>query len=156
LERPGNVLLACWEDQELIFRYRACVPVVWRQMIRGDRTLTIRTPGYAGVDPRILVHDATEVRDVIRRGRIRYLVTCAPEEGEHDDRTPEMVLAHESAVNDESRYRLVDRYPLRRNIHWPERRAMVFLWEYQEELPDGPSELPVVIPTAGVVLEARP
>lgn len=155
-QRPGNVLLAVWEDQELIFRYRACAPTVHRQMIRGDRTLAIRLPEYANVDPRILVSNAAGVREVLRRGRIRYVVTCDVAEGERDDRTGEMILAHDVVSSDPDRFALLGRFPLWRNIHWPGRKATVYLWQYLEDLPDGPSELPVVIPTAGVVLGSKP
>src|SRR5262249_44116527 len=75
LEKPGNVLLACWEDQDLIFRYRAEYPGVHRTLLRADRTIAVRAPAYANVQVRTVAHSAEDVLDLLRRGRVRYLVT---------------------------------------------------------------------------------
>ena len=75
---PGNILLTCPEDQELIFRFRASKPRASRQLVRGDRVLAIRLPEYAAIAPQPLAHSEADVLDIIRQGRIRYLVTSCP------------------------------------------------------------------------------
>jgi hypothetical protein len=152
LDRPGNVLLCCWEDKELIFRYRACTPPVPRRMVRGDRSLAIRLADYAGVDARQLVHSPEEFLDVIRRGRVRYVVTCAPDDLRGDDRPEEMVLAHQVAGSLTDQFRPIDAFPLLKQFNGRGLHGQVFLWEFVGELPQGPDELPVVIPTAGLRL----
>lgn len=157
LESPGNVMLACWDEQDLIFRFRASEPSVPRCLIRGDRTLAIRPPSYTKAETVTQAQSAAEVCDFIRRGRVRYLVTCSALGNGYDLRTPEMVLAHDAAQSLPEKFALLDRYPLVLDSG-DSLRTEVFVWEYLGELPDGPSELPVVIPTAGMTLQpgARP
>jgi hypothetical protein len=150
LDQPGNVFLCCWEDQELIFRYRSCKPPVQRRMVRGDRTLAIRLADYAEVRPRLLVHTPEEFIEVLRRGRIRYLVTCAPDDPAQDDRPEEMVLAHQLACLLSEQFRMIGTYPLLKQWDGRGLRGQVIVWEFRGDLPEGPAELPVVIPTAGL------
>src|SRR5439155_15823006 len=97
MDRPGNVMLTCHDKQDLIFRYRAGAPASSRLMLRGDRTLAVRLPGYAaGSHLLSMAHGSEEVLDVLRRGRVCYLVTLGPS-SPHDDRTEELMLAHETA-----------------------------------------------------------
>jgi 4-amino-4-deoxy-L-arabinose transferase-like glycosyltransferase len=152
LERPGNVLLCCWEDQELIFRYRASAPALPRRMVRGDRCLAIRLADYAGVDARQLVHTPEEFLEVIRRGRVRYVVTCAPDDLRGDERPEEMVLAHQVAGAHSDQFRPIGTFPLVKQYNGRGLHGQVFLWEFVGDLPEGPDELPVVIPTAGLQL----
>jgi hypothetical protein len=150
LDRPGNVLLACHEDQDLIFRYRACAPAVQRLMLRGDRTLAVRLPDYAAGSQVVpLAHAAGDVLDVLRRGRARYLVTLGPP-SRRDDRTEEMVLAHETARALREAFALVETSILDVEYTKPGRRYEVYLWEFLDPLPEGACELPVVIPTANL------
>ena len=95
LEEPGNVLLCCWHDCELIFRARCRELKHQRQFLRGDRVLAVRVPTYGGVNSRSLVEDPKDLPEVMRLGRIRYLVT-SPARGSDVDRRPDdMVLAHD-------------------------------------------------------------
>jgi hypothetical protein len=150
LKRPGNVLLACWEDQDFIFRYRACSPSVDRRFIRGDRSLAIRLPVYANVAPVALASTREDLLAVIRKGRIRYLLTCFPRKGMRDWRTDEMRLAHDVAVSLPHSFRLLGQHNLIHEFEKPARQGSVFLWEFRGELPAGPCEIPVIIPTAGL------
>jgi hypothetical protein len=154
LDRPGNILLACHDDQDLIFRYRAWAPAVQRLLLRGDRTLAVRLPNYAaGSQVRPIALSFDDVVDVLRRGRVRYLVTIGPASG-HEDRTEEMLLAHHTARALPESFAFMASFPLTIAYTEPGRRYEVFLWEFREPLPEGPCELPVVIPTAN--LEIRP
>jgi 4-amino-4-deoxy-L-arabinose transferase-like glycosyltransferase len=154
-DRPGNILLACPDDQDLIFRYRAWVPGSSRLMLRGDRTLAIRLPSYAaGSHLLSMAHGPEEVLDVLRRGRVRYLITVGPAHPQ-DDRTEEMVLAHETAQALSESFVLRGTFPLTIAYTEPSRHYEVLLWEFQEALPDGPCELPVIIPTAGLEIPPR-
>ena len=150
LDKPGNVLLACWDDQELIFRYRAADPHSRRRMIRGDRTLAVRLADYAGVAPVVQARTDADVLEVVRRGRIRYLVTCKPADGYADRRAGEMVLAHGAAVANAGLFRLVAEQPIIHQYEGVGWKGSLLLWEYTGELPEGPSDLPVVVPTASM------
>jgi hypothetical protein len=146
----GNVLLACPYDQDLIFRYRAHAPGSRRMFIRGDRTLAIRLAGYARVAARTLATKPEDLLDAVRRGRVRYLVTA-------DDPDPfigseEMTLAHRTAVSRPGDFALLSQNPVIDRGIGPGRWYWVYVWAYQGELPDGPSELPVVIPTADLTV----
>jgi hypothetical protein len=152
--RPGNVLLACPEDQELIFRYREATSDAERIMVRADRTLAIRVSSYANVPPRILAREANDLLQVVRDGRIRYLVTTESDSAGTDRRTEEMVLAHTTVLGRPGEFRRVGEAPLLVQYNRPGRALRVVIWEYLGNLPDGPSTLPVIIPTAGMKLES--
>jgi 4-amino-4-deoxy-L-arabinose transferase-like glycosyltransferase len=151
-DKPGNVLMACWEDQELIFRYRACAPPAQRMLYRSDRTLAIRAAKYTGLAPEVRAHTVDDLLDVIRRGRIRYVVTCASEGDRWRGHTDEMDLADRAVRTCPDRFALVGRFPLRIEYQDSARPldGEVILWEYTGELPEGKSELPVIIPTANL------
>ena len=155
LDDPGNVLLACWDDQDVIFHYRSSSPHQSRQMIRGDRSLAIRAPIYARVDATLQAHSDSDVIDILKQGRVRYLVTCCPETDNIDKRTPEMVLAHEVAANNPSSFQLISEKQLLHEIERPGFRARIYVWKYTGSLPDGDSELPIVIPTANMTFSPR-
>lgn len=150
IETPGNVLLVCYRDSEFIFQYRAMNPKIQRTLIRGDRTLAIRLSNYAGVEPRIIVDDLEGFLEIIKKGRIRYLLTCIPASGSREDRAKEMILAHNLAKSNPDKFRLIEQFPLL----WqrPEKSVGLFLWEYLGDLPSGKSELKVIIPTADLEL----
>jgi hypothetical protein len=154
LERPGNVLLACWEDQDFIFRYRACSPAVPRRMVRADRSLAIRLPQYARVPATIQARTEADVLGFIERGRVRYLITCSSEPESGPRRDEEMELLHRVASSGGDKFRLLWEGGLLYEPWKPARHGRLFLWEYQGELPEGPSELPVLIPTAGMELSS--
>ena len=152
LSERGNVLLCCIDEQELIFRYRGHVPTGERRMLRGDRTLALRSPIYAKVPATILANNADDVLRTIRQGRAKYVVTCRPELPEVDDRPEEMRLAHDVISANAEDFQLIQRYPLLVHYSGPGVRYEVYLWKYKGELPAGPSELPVRIPTSGMSL----
>jgi 4-amino-4-deoxy-L-arabinose transferase-like glycosyltransferase len=156
LEKPGNVLLACWEDQDLIFRYRAQQPVVHRVLFRSDRTLVVRGPCYAKMQARTIARCAEDVFDLLRRGRVRYLVTCLPEHPKQDIRYPEMILSHEVACAQKQSFVLLGTYPWELDFPNWRRAGRVFLWEFLDNPSNGPIELSTVIPTANLVLQPPP
>jgi 4-amino-4-deoxy-L-arabinose transferase-like glycosyltransferase len=157
-EKQGNILALSWFSQDFIFRYRAERPAIQRMVERGDRTLAIRLSDYGGfsggltVPPVILAHNKEDVLSVMRRGRVRYLLTCAPDASERENRTEEMILAHGVAEASPDSFALVGKFPLTIDFENENFHGQVFLWEFKEELPDGPSELPVVVPTADMVI----
>ena len=162
-DAPGNIMPVCWGIQDFIFRYQASKPDVQRSIIRGDRTLAVRLGSYGGfsggvnVDTLIIAHNEQEMLDVLRRGRIRYLITCVPDDPRRDDRTHEMLLAHEVAQSLPESFALQGKYPLSLSYADDYGNAgpltfQVYVWQFLEELPTGPSELPVVVPTADLIL----
>jgi len=148
LEAPGNVLLASWLDSDLIFRYRSHSPSQRRLLIRGDRSLTIRPPSYTDAQPVVVAVTADDVLSIIHLGRVRYLITCAPTDPTSDTRAAEMVLLHDTLRSQPNRFLLLAEFPLLSEQGIVAYRGKVFLWEFRGELPDGPSEIPVQIPTA--------
>ncbi|WP_182870606.1 ArnT family glycosyltransferase [Rhodopirellula sp. JC639] len=147
---PGNVLVSCWSDSDLVFRYRCHTQQHSRQLIRGDRVLAVRLPYYAQVAPKVLAENAEDVLDTIRRGRIRYVVTSPPSYpsgSKHDRRHADMVLLHTAALTENTQFSLIQRFPVTLDFG-SHRVEEAFLWRYEGELPAGPSELPVWIPTA--------
>jgi hypothetical protein len=149
--RPGNVLVACWMDQDLMFRYRAAAPSSSRYMLRADRTLAIRLAQYAEVEPTRIARTIDDVIGVVRRGRVRYVVTvdAANDMGEAL-MTDEMRLARR-AVRETDAFREIARLPLHIGFrHRDNARGEVAVWEYAGDLPPGPHDLPLVIPTIGL------
>jgi hypothetical protein len=155
-DKPGNVLLACWEDQEFIFRYRCQTPPVQRLMVRSDRSLTIRIWDYALLNPDKCAQSQDNVLDIICRGRVRFLVTYSHIDSPDHHLPKEMALVHDTARSVPGGFRLLGRFPLLiQYYNQSGRQGQVFLWEYLGELPASPSELPVPIPTADLVLGAK-
>jgi len=155
LPEAGNVLMACPLDQDLIFRYRTRTDRQSRRLIRGDRSLAIRLADYARVAPELVAESAEDVLRVLRRGRVRYLLTPVGASRRVDDRPIEARLAHEAASSMPGRFEQLGRFPLLLETgtrRGDGRHVEVFLWRYLGDLPEGPSELPVVIPTAGLEL----
>lgn len=162
-DTPGNIMSLAWANQDFIFRYQARKPSVQRRIIRGDRTLVIRLDHFGGfsggtkVEPIIIADNSQEVLDILRRGRVRYLITYMPDDSRRDDRTPEMLLAHEVAQSLPESFTLYGKFPLSINYANDLRTAepltgQVFVWQFLEELPANSSELPVVVPTADLIL----
>ena len=133
LDKPGNVLLCCWEDQDLIFRLSAA-PHSSRAMLCGDRLLAVRLPEYAKVEAIALVKDEEELLDVIRRGRARYIVTSLSTDEGHNDRFPEIRLTHRIAAAASSRFRLMGKFPILFQYGGPGWHADVYVWEYLGDL----------------------
>ena len=147
-DKTGNVLLACWYDQDLMFRYRCQSCQFPRYRLRSDRTLAVRFPDYAGVTPQILAKSPEDVLDCLRRGRARYLVTTCPIDQYHDRRVEEMRLAHATAQSRPDDFTLLGSFPLLVEFDRPGFEERVFLWEFTRPLPSGPSDLPIIVPTA--------
>ncbi|HEY3788037.1 MAG TPA: glycosyltransferase family 39 protein, partial [Urbifossiella sp.] len=91
-DRPGNVLLASWEDQDLLFRSRAAAPARDRFFIRSDRTLAVRVSSYAKVAAKILATNEEDVLELIHKGRIRFIVISSARPDQPDLRPEEMRL----------------------------------------------------------------
>jgi 4-amino-4-deoxy-L-arabinose transferase-like glycosyltransferase len=153
LEKSGNVLWATPEGTGLIFRYRARKPKVQRLMLRADRHLAIRLSKDAGVKPQMLAHTVAEVLDIIRHGRVRYLVTYSSNDPLGDISPDDTRLAHDVARSLPKSFALIGKFPLLIEFEKPGRSGQVFLWEFLEELPDGPSEILAIIPTADLKLQ---
>jgi len=152
---PGNVLMACPYNQDLMFRYRGLAPRSRRTMIRSDRTLAIRPPSYANTPAKLLAHDAEGVLKVIRQGHIRYVVTAEPRTHARNELTEEARLTHETVSSRPESFTLIGKFPLRIDFEPGGERCEICVWAFLKELPDGPSELPVVIPTARMVLPPK-
>ena len=151
---PGNVLVAVAEHADLIFRFRSYSPGSNRVFIRADRTLAVRPPAYSDAKTVKVANDPADVMDIIRRGRVRYVVTCEPVDHGTDDRSEEMIALDQIARSHPNDFTLVQTFPLLREYTKPGNSWEVFLWRYLGELPQTPSELPVLIPTAD--MEIRP
>ena len=153
LDKPGNVFLAIWEEQDLIFRYRAKSPAISRRMIRSDRTLSLRLGDYTGVKTKTLVDTPKELVKVIREGRIRYLVTYLSAKQSLDVRPEDLVFAHTAVTSLPQSFRLIDTYPLTIEYSQPARFGQAHLWEYLGELPPGFTKAKTIIPTAHLAIE---
>lgn len=149
LEESGNILMSNWYHCDLIFRYR-CIPQKFnRQLIRGDRTLAIRVPHYSRATNKTLARTYSDVLDVVRRGRIRYLLTSQPLRSDRKNvqsYPADMYLAHQTASSMPQYFSLIDRFELTRH----QDHFSVFLWQFKGPLPSGPSELPIIIPAANM------
>jgi hypothetical protein len=143
----GNVLVSIPLQSELIFEYRSKNPASTRSFIRADRTLALRPPEYADVKPVVLVHDPDDVRNMIRKGRVRYLAIA-------QDGSQEIGLLFETLRGDPRQFVHLGDLTLRNSFTPGGQTSNVELWRNAGDLPDGPSELPVVVPTAGLSLPA--
>jgi len=154
LEKPGNILVSCWHDADLMFRYRSLMPQIKRQLIRGDRTVAIRPPSYAEKSTVLLAGTRAEIMDIIGKGRIRYILTATPMSNDPENHPIDMKILHATVSADETKFRLKEKFKIRRMFS-DTREADIYLWEYQGDLPDGPSELDIVIPTANLVIKSE-
>lgn len=152
LDAEGNILVATLEQADLIFRFRSNSPNSNRMFLRADRTLAIRAPSYADAKPIKLAHNADDVLNIVRRGRVRYLVTTRPLTGVVDDRFEEMVTLDTLARSQPENFALIKTFPLLREYSRPGGSWEVSLWKFLGELP-AQSDLPVVIPTADMELQ---
>jgi hypothetical protein len=153
LDAPGNILISSLQQTDLIFRYRSHHPTLKRSFIRGDRSLAIRPPHYANAPATSLAHTVDDVLHIIRRGRIRYIVTCTLDDRTNDSRAPEMKLLDDIMRSHPASFRLLQEFPLRLDYGLPGFSGRVWLWQFTGELPSGPSEIPVVVPTADLSIQ---
>lgn len=151
MNEEGNVLVATGEQADLIFRFRSNSPNSKRMFLRADRTLVIRAPSYSNVQPIKIAHDTEDILNLIRRGRIRYLVTPRPLAGAVDDRSEEMTTLDNLARSQPENFALIKTFPLLREYARPGGSWEVTLWKFQGELPAA-SDLPVFIPSADMEL----
>lgn len=156
-EKPGNVLLGCWEDQDLLFRYRAAGQYRDRYFLRSDRTLAVRVSGYAHVAAKVLATNESDVFDVIRKGRVRYVVTCTVRPEALDGRPEEMQLLDRTVRAHPDLFVPIGRFPVAvqyvDGIHAT--AGDVWVWEFQNEVEDGPPAITIPIPTAGMEIRLR-
>lgn len=155
-EEEGNVMLASHiGDSDIIFRYRAKDSQIERTFYRSDRTFSIRLADYYRADhptDPVAVADTEQAGiDMVRRGRIRYLVTWeynesleSPENRRHDD----VIFA--SSLANTHHFSLVKEEVITRK----QNQNTVKIWRYNDELPTGLAEIDVPIPTANLVLDA--
>ena len=154
LEKSGNILMSCGSEQaNLIFRYRSYRPNLRRDIIRGDRTLVIRPPNYSGARAEIIARSSEQALDIIRRGRARYVVTCLPADPAFANIEEETILLQQLTQSQPDNFSPVAVLPLLVEYEKPGYVLQVFLWEYKGQLPEGPNELPVIIPTADLILK---
>lgn len=151
----GNLLLCTRVDQDFIFHYHAAASEVQRSLLRADRTLSVRVSEYAKQDPTIVARDAEDVFRIIEHGRVRYLLTSSAPDSMKDDRHSEKVLAHHVASHHPDRFALLGAYPLLIDLGGAGRTYQVHLWRYKGELKAGESEIPVIIPTAKIVIPVK-
>jgi hypothetical protein len=143
----GNILVATIGQSDLIFRYRSQPGAPARTFIRGDRTLVIRPPSYSSAEVKVIARTGDDVLDIIRRGRVRYLVTCSHAAAAAYVGTPEMALLDEIAGRRPDLFQPMGAYPL--SISYLKGgAASVRIWKFTGEVPAGDSELGVVVPTA--------
>ena len=153
IDRPGNILMACWEDQDLIFRFRSAEPQRRRYCFRSDRTLAIRTSAYSGRAARMLASKTQDVLDLLQRGRVGYVITCAPDPGSRDTRTEEMKLTEATIRENPERFRSIAHFPVSAEYAYGANRGVhgvVTVWEVAGPVEEGPPQLQIVIPTAGI------
>ena len=154
LTEPGNVLVTVPFQNDLMFRYRAASPESKRHFIRGDRSITIRLPAYAPVANRlrVLVSAPDSLVSLIRRGRVRYIVTLSPARAQAsaDESSGEMSIAAHGVASRPDDFAPVDSFPVHFGELGPEPDMWIYLWTYRHPLPDGPSEIPITVPTARV------
>ena len=70
-----------------------------------------------------------------------------------------MILSHKTALAAPEQFTLLDRFTIHFEIPERTREEDVYLWRFEGDLPEGKSELPVLIPTANMsitVQGARP
>jgi len=152
LDAPGNILVSSLQQTDLIFRYRSEHSALKRSFIRGDRSLAILPPHYASAQTTAIAHNAGDVLDIVRRGRIRYIVTYSPNHRQND-RTAEMKFLDETMRSHPAAFQLLGQFPLHLQYGNPGYFGQVWLWKFKGELPGGASEIPVVIPTADLSID---
>jgi hypothetical protein len=94
-----------------------------------------------------VARETSDVIEIIRRGRIRYVVAAAG-----GDQTAEAALLLSVLQSNPDRFALISEHPLSYEYSGPAHRDRVFVWRYSGDLPSGPSELPVIVPTADMVI----
>ncbi len=156
LEQRGNILVGVPFQNDLTFRSRAESPRIARSVIRADRSVALRLPNYAPVANQLqmVVRGSESFVELVRRGRVRYVVTLSaitrvPGSRHVED---EMSVATRAVRARPDAFAPVDSFWVRFGARFRVPGAWVHLWEYRHPLPDGPSEIPVVVPTARLTI----
>jgi hypothetical protein len=144
----GNILISSIGQADLIFRYRSQPEAPPRTFIRADRTLVVRPPSYSTAAVKVIARNSDDVLDIIRRGRVRYLVTCSTADGDPNVHTTEMALLDDIAGKRPDRFQLLGVYAVNAGYSKDSQAAKVRLWKFTGEIPGGSSEIGVVVPTA--------
>ncbi len=76
------------------------------------------------------------------------MLTCAPDDPHWDDRTLEMILADNAAQMLPKSVALLRTFPLLIDLQNENFHGHIFVWQFQDKLPAGRSELPVSMPIA--------
>jgi hypothetical protein len=152
LPERGNVLLSAPYSNDLIFRFRAEEPAIPRTIVRGDRSIAVRVSGYAPVrdKSRMLVETPEQFLDLVARARARYVVTTSPGQ-ERLWIAPDMEVAARMVRSLPEHFAPVDSFHIRLDAGHVQ--GWVYLWRFRGALPDGPSEITVPIPTAGLTVK---
>ena len=79
--------------------------------------------------------------ETLRKGRVRYLITCVPANPALDERYGEMKLAHGVATSRDDLFRKIGEVPMLVQLGFPGRTINIFVWEFLGDLPEGLSEL---------------
>lgn len=152
LRLPGNILLSCWWSSDLIFRYRCLDHKHKRRLIRGDRTLALRAVNYANVPTKRIAESYRDVIDILKKGRIRYVLTSTTSSQNRDNRPEDMILAHETVTSMPVLFTLLKKFDLNLSLNKKvTRHTKVYLWRFEGYLKEGRSELPVIIPTSNLI-----
>ena len=105
----------------------------------------------------LLVNGPESFLDLIRRGRVRYVVTVppAPDSDVDDHFVTDMRIAARNVAALPQDFAPVDSFWIDFAGVWPAPNMWVYLWKFQHQLPAGPSEIPITIPTAGMTFRPK-
>jgi hypothetical protein len=151
LSERGNILISSPEQAQLIFSYRCYASPVQRSFIRADRSIVIRPPSYTDAPTTKLAQKVDDLLQIVRRGRIRYVVTST-NPLEPDQAVYETRILNEALTSNRNLFTLLDEFPLARKDRTSQRQGRVALWQFKGPLPEGASDLPVLVPTADLTL----
>lgn len=152
-EEAGNIFLACPHDQDLIFRYRAHAIASGRQMIRSDRTISTRVAEYAKHEAKHHVTEPAEVLEMLRKGRIRFVLATLEVGNSPANFDWELTLQTVRKYPD--LFEEMGRFPLRIEFEKPGYEMLVGLFRFKEDPRPGPSELQLRIPTADMEIAPK-
>jgi hypothetical protein len=148
LKESGNVLVAMPTQAQLMFYYRSETGAPRRQFIRADRTLAIRPPGYSKAKTTMVARDIDDVMEIVDQGRIRFLVVT---DSQSEEREEGALLNR--VLRAEDQFELLGHFPMKGLRLEELGKETVSLWRFKGLLRDGPSTLPVIVPTADLTFE---
>jgi hypothetical protein len=148
IKEPGNVLVAMPTQAQLMFYYRSETGALSRQFIRADRTLAIRPPGYSKAKATIVARDIDYVKEIVNQGRIRFVVVA---DSASEEREEAALL--DRLLRSEDQFELLGEFSMKGLRSTALGTETVSLWRFKGPLQDGPSTLPVIVPTADLTFE---